>query len=290
MINKFRNPVFLISVFILMSGVSYPVYGVKTKPNYKWKRRFKGYEALLKRYKTPKGFKRVKLKTGTYKHWLRNLPMLPKKTPLKDYKGNVIADYNYYVSGLIDLDVGKKNLQHCIDVIIRLRGEYLWRTKQKNKIKFLYKTNRYFSWSKYSAGKRPKKVKGRYKLLKSTYVSHSYKNFKRYMRYLFAYTGTMHHIYEKKVKPANIKVGDFFIYQKRKGLESGHAILVLDIVKNTKGEKMILTGQSDMPAQDFHVIKNRKGSPWFKLPKADFKGEFFWPTPFKWSNLRRFKN
>src|SRR5947207_2765902 len=59
-------------------------------------------------------------------------------------------------------------------------------------------------------------------------------------------------------------LGDVFI----RGGFPGHAVIVVDVVKNKDGLKKYLIAQSYMPAQDIHVLLNpsdENGSPWYDV-------------------------
>jgi hypothetical protein len=61
-----------------------------------------------------------------------------------------------------------------------------------------------------------------------------------------------------------IKAGDVLI----RGGFPGHAVIVMDVAENKKGEKVYLLAQSYMPAQDIHVLVNPANqdlSPWYKV-------------------------
>jgi hypothetical protein len=62
----------------------------------------------------------------------------------------------------------------------------------------------------------------------------------------------------------SIEAGDVFI----KGGTPGHAVTVMDVAMNAKGEKIFLLSQSYMPAQDIHILKNFNDlsiSPWYRV-------------------------
>ncbi len=60
----------------------------------------------------------------------------------------------------------------------------------------------------------------------------------------------------------NIEPGDVLI----KGGFPGHAMIVMDVAIDEKGERWFMLAQSYMPAQDIHVVKNldTNNSPWYK--------------------------
>ena len=66
----------------------------------------------------------------------------------------------------------------------------------------------------------------------------------------------------------DIQVGDVFI----QGGFPGHAVIVVDMVKNQEGEKRFMLAQSYMPAQELQVLKNpASDEPWYSIPKLHEK-------------------
>ncbi len=256
---------------------------------YLWPRRNKIYEPLSRRIGPPRGFHRIPAPRGTYSYWLRHLPLLPKASPVRSFDGRVIvAATNPHLAAVVDMDVGKRNLQQCWDSIVRLRAEYLWATGQKNRIAFPYGGGiGRFSWPKWAAGFRPRRVtKRRYRLKRVARPSHGRKSFRRYLKHIFIWTGTIHSGKTKQVPLARIRAGDFFTWPG----SPGHAVLVLDMATDDRGRKVILIGQGFMPAQDFHVVASGQDtSPWFHLGSPpQGLSDAFWGT-FPWNSLRRFR-
>ena len=72
----------------------------------------------------------------------------------------------------------------------------------------------------------------------------------------------------KQLKPvidfSDITPGDVLI----RGGFPGHAVIVMDVAENIKGEKIFMLAQSYMPAQDIHILVNPADenlSPWYKV-------------------------
>ena len=72
---------------------------------------------------------------NSFGHYLANLKLKPHGTKVKYYNGFVKPNFWVYVA-VVDMDVGNRDLQQCADAIMRLRGEYLYQTKQYGKIHF----------------------------------------------------------------------------------------------------------------------------------------------------------
>jgi hypothetical protein len=177
---------------------------------------------------------------------------------------------------VVDIDVGKRDLQQCADAIMRLRAEWLFASRRAGDIAFNYTDGGRVPFSRWAKGERPSSSGKSWKT--SAKADNSYLSFRRYMDQVFSYAGTYSLDRElKKAPTANIAIGDVFI----KGGFPGHAVLVADMVENkATGEKRFLLLQSYMPAQEIHVLKNpavSDGSPWYSAAVA-------WPlaTP-EWS-------
>jgi hypothetical protein len=213
-----------------------------------------GDETLEQRIAPPPGFARVPVSPGSWAAWLRGLPMKPSGAPVLIFTGAQKWRQDVHVA-VVDIDVGKRDLQQCADAIMRLRAEWLFAAARKSDIAF-----------NDTDGKR---------LRFSSRRDSGYPSFRRYMDYVFAYAGTYSLERElKPVPPSDIAIGDVFI----KGGFPGHAVLVADVAANAAtGEKQFLLVQSYMPAQDIHVLKNPAagdGSPWYPAP---FGGELVTP-------------
>lgn len=204
---------------------------------------------LAQRIAPPPGFERTPQPEGSFAAWLRGLPMRPEGAPVLTHTGKPKFRQDVHVA-VVDIDVGKRDLQQCADAIMRLRAEWLFSQRRDTEIAF-----------NDTDGKRRRfSATGR----------KDHAGLRRYMDLVFAYAGTYSLERElKKVPPEDVRTGDVFI----KGGFPGHAVLVADMVENrTTGEKRFLLLQSYMPAQDMHILKNpasEDGSPWYATPIGD---------------------
>lgn len=189
----------------------------------------------------PEGFKRTDEPGTSFGGWLRALPL--KKDPtVYLYNGSVKPNQDAQFA-VINISVGNKDLQQCADAVMRLRAEYLFSQQQYDKISFtdnegtVYKFDRPFTRERFNT----------------------------YLQRVFGMCGTAS--LSKQLKPVGImdmQPGDVLI----KGGFPGHAVIVMDMAQNTKGEKIYLLAQSYMPAQDIHILKNPSDedlSPWYHL-------------------------
>jgi hypothetical protein len=235
----------------------------------------------------PPGFSRTTAGRGSFGHFLRNLRLKKPGTPVRYFNGKLKPDQGIHYA-VIDMDVGKADLQQCADAVMRLRGEYLFRGKRYGKIHFNFTSGDRVGFIKWAEGYRPV-VRGRKVFFrKKGKRDYSYRNFRRYMVKIFQYAGSMS-LSRELVRVRRIEdlgIGHIFV----QGGYPGHAVIVLDVAVNKKtGEKIFLLAQSYMPAQSIHILKNIRNSslsPWYSTGFADKLTTPEWV--FKKSHLMRF--
>lgn len=212
------------------------------EPRYAWLRSTPANQTLEQRIAPPQGFKRLPAEPGSWGEWLRNLPLKPPGSPVLTYTGAPKWRQDVHAA-VIDIDVGKRDLQQCADAIMRLRAEWLYGAGRPGEIGFNYTDGKRRAFSRTGRS--------------------DYAGFRKYMEQVFAYAGT--YSLERELKAADVadlRAGDVFI----KGGFPGHAVLVADVAVNDRGEKRFLLLQSYMPAQEMHVLKNpasTDGSAWY---------------------------
>lgn len=223
------------------------------------------------RIETPPGFQRIKTDSNGYEDYLRNLPLKDTSAKVHYFNGKLKNNTSVYCA-VIDMDLGKRDLQQCADAVMRLRAEYLYSSSRYSEIKFNFvsdaKPRFYMDYAK---------------------GDYTYATFRKYMDYIFSYANTRS-LYDEMCRVKNfdsIEIGDVLI-QKRNPY--GHAVTVVDMAINLKsGEKIFLLVQSYMPAQDIHILTNpinHELSPWYSI-----KSENEIQTPewlFYKKDLRRF--
>jgi hypothetical protein len=225
---------------------------------------------LSARIPPPEGFRPLKTKPKSFGEWLRRIPLKPAGSIVHLYNGkpktNPLAAF-----AVVDLDVDPVDLQQCADAVMRLRAEYLRDAGREEEIHFLTVGGGPLDWREW---KREKKSDG------------GYKDFRKFLKIVFdrANSASLDRQLERVSDPGSLQPGDVFI----KGGYPGHAVLVLDAAENAKGERVFLIGQSYMPAQDFHVLRNPLSSlsPWYGV-----KDKGWLVTPewiFDWKQLKRF--
>ena len=207
------------------------------------------------RFPPPEGYVR-KPDADPYVDYMRKLPLLPDGSPVLNYTGALKADQNIHVA-VLDIDVPNK-LQECSDSAQRLRTEYLYQTKQFDKIDYHFSNGMSLPWKKWAEGYRVKKEDNKTWLVKSRGKDESYENFRKYLDMLFTYAGVNSVMKEsQKITVADLRPGDSIA-------ATGHLIIVLDVVENEAGQKKFLLAQSYIPAQQIEVLKNPyEDNPWY---------------------------
>ena len=220
---------------------------------------------IVQRFTPPAGYKRVVLPGRSFGAWLRRLPLRPAGSKVMLFNGARKANQSIHAA-VIDIDVGRRDLQQCADAVMRLRAEYLYArgAGARRRIAFNYTSGDRVAWSRWQRGHRPvvrgRKVVWRRGGAKGT----SRKNFRAYLQSIFTYAGTWSLSRELRsvAKSADVRAGDVFI----QGGFPGHAVIVVDAARGPNGRRAFLLAQSFMPAQSIHVLKNPKGGVWYIAP------------------------
>jgi hypothetical protein len=234
----------------------------------------------------PEGFERVTVEKQSFAHWLRQLPLKSVPSPVLDYRGRIHKkSTDSTIAAVIDMNVSGERMQQCMDILIRLRAEYLWLHQSSEHISFPLPGGYSLDWTAWLQGYRPHFTGIQMTLNKTNLPDSSRKNFESYLHTLFAesHTQQFYHAYPA-IEPEQIKPGDFIV---KKGSKS-HAVLIVDIAIDANGSMVALIGHGDTPACEFHLLNYEKANPWFPLERS----QKFLPLPIRrkmsWDGLRRF--
>jgi hypothetical protein len=225
----------------------------------------KNGKTIEERYKVQEGFERVTCAQNSFGEYLRNLKLKPHGSKVLYYNGEEKPKSGVY-DAVVDMEIGNKNLQQCADAVMRLRAEYLFEQKEYNKIHFNFTNGFNCEYSKWKQGYRVKVNGNKTTWVKSAQPSSTYTDFRKYMDLVFNYAGTLSLSKELKSKSiGDMNVGDVFI----KGGSPGHAVIVVDMLMNTKTKnKYFMLAQSYMPAQETQILLNPNVDDytvWYKL-------------------------
>ena len=261
-----QRRVVAITVLVAASFLIAPVSAPLPAPGqsaYPWTAAARPENALAARIAPPDGFVRVEAAPGSFADWLRHLPLFPGRPPVHLYDGRVKqADVH---AAVVDIDVGDSDLQQCADAVIRLRAEYLWQAGRQDEIAFDFTSGDRAEWTRWADGWRPVVVGNFVKWVHYGAQDASRKAFRAYLDKVFSYAGTASLARELPAvtPPGDVRIGDIFI----EGGHPGHAVIVVDVARHPEsGRTVFLLAQSYMPAQQIHVLKNRRDdalSPWY---------------------------
>ncbi len=243
-------------------------------------------ETIKTRFSTPKGFVRVEPKKNSFQHYLQNFNLKPRGSKVHLYNQGLKNRQDVH-EAILNINVGKRDLQQCADATMRLRAEYLYQQKLFDNIHFNFTNGFNAKYSKWRLGERISVKGNKVTWYNGAQKGDSRKSFDKYLIMVFSYAGTLSLEKEmKKVIVKNIQIGDVFI----QGGSPGHAVIIVDIAKNDNGETIFLLAQSYMPAQEIHVLKNFNNqslSPWYKAENLETLKTPEWT--FTKNNLRRFQ-
>ena len=193
------------------------------------------------------GFRRVKVPQGSFAEFLRNYK-LKDDWNLYYYNGTTVKN-QFGGYAVLDIDIGTKDLLQCADAVMLLRAEWLYKQKRYKDIHFNALSGKRLNYTDYVGN------------------DYSYAKFRKYMDYVSAYANTAS--LEKEMQPRkieDIQIGDVFITSGN----PGHAMIVVDMAINAKGERALLFAQGMMPAQSVHVVTNLEhgeDTPWYLIDK-----------------------
>lgn len=277
------------TAYLLAAALLITATGPAAAAGYAWRGPDAGpIETLERRVAPPPGFARMPAVPGSFAAWLRGLPLKPTGSPVLLHTGAAKARQDVHAA-VIDIDVGKSDLQQCADAAMRLRAEWQFASGRPAEIAFNDTGSaRPMAFSNWAAGGRPRAVGSTLVWSRGAAADAGYGSFRRYMDAVFTYAGTHSLARELASVPvADLQAGDLFI----KGGFPGHAVLVADVVDNgASGEKRFLLVQSYMPAQSIHLLKNPEagdGSPWYPRDFGDLLVTPEWT--FARESLKRWK-
>ncbi len=202
--------------------------------------------SCVRELSVPRGYERIDGDDRNYTRFLRSIPLKPRGSEVVLYRGGGAARFGSRVKyAVIDLPL-LSNDEQCADVCMRLRAEYLFSQGKCGRIHFsdLAGTDHYYT------GGRSRKA------------------FESYMRRIYAVANTAslaRELPRRNLK--DVQPGDILVYPARKGHKYGHAIFVLDVAQNGKGQKMVMLAEGNTPACSMHIIRNLeswRNHGWFK--------------------------
>ncbi len=217
-------------------------------------------QTIDSRFKPPKGFVRIPTGSNDFGKYLRKIPLKPPGSPVLYYNNNPIPNQNNHAA-VLDISIGKKNLQQCADAVIRLKAEWLFEAKKFELISFHLTNGMEVPFTKWAQGFRIKVTGNQTKWYKRyDQENFSHNSLLSYLEFVYTYAGTLSLANESDhIAYDSLEIGAIFIQPG----SPGHCVIVVDMAINTAtGDKVFLLAQSYMPAQSIHILKHTQGA-WF---------------------------
>jgi hypothetical protein len=233
------------------------------------------------RFNLPEGYERMPAAQNSYASFLRSLHMLPHRFAYND------SPLKNLSAGLLNMTT-IANLWQDIQLCIRLRGEYLFRQHQYNKIIFSIITPDRFTYSEWVDGLLLV-INDKMHLTKQSLSVDRYSTFIRYLSFIFTHSDISTLLTD--VQPAFVNAimpGDMFIQT----AHPEYAVIVLDVAFSlTTGERIFLLAKYYSRGQNAYVLVNPEksnGSPWYSIKAG--RNEIVTPEiVFHRQDLRRFR-
>ena len=235
----------------------------------------------------PAGFARSAEAAGSYGDWLRHLPLAPPSTPVRNHDGSAKAKQSS-AAAVINIDVGRRDLQQCADAVMRLRAEYLRAAGRSEDLSFKFTSGDAYPYARWLDGRRPRVQGNRVGWTQGPAVADDRGQFRSWLDVIFTYAGTWSMVRDSEpvASVSDLRIGDVLI----QGGFPGHALLVVDLARSPDGETAVLLAQSYMPAQSIHVVVNPAdpaAGPWYRLDDRSPIRTPDWPRPFLPREFRR---
>ncbi|WP_162946252.1 DUF4846 domain-containing protein [Chitinophaga barathri] len=231
---------------------------------------------------TPQGYQRIPQPVGSFGEWLRKTTLKQDNTVYL-YNGRPKSNQSAQYA-VLDIPVGKRDLQQCADAVMRLYAEYRFANGQYNRIVFHATDGTKMDYEGWRKGDRFVLSGSRLVRKRSARPCDTRACFEQYLQTVFSYAGTLS--LQRELAPGGnaVNPGDVFI----QGGSPGHVVIVMDVAQNNKGERVFLLAQSYMPAQDIHILKNpASSSPWYHNTPQQALQTPEWDFPA--GSLRSFK-
>ena len=205
------------------------------------------------RFAPPVGFARVPMEALSFGAYLRALPLKPSEAQVHLYDGSLKHRQDVQAA-VVDLSVGKRDLQQCADAVMRLRAEHLFAQGRIDDIHFNFTNGFRTDFRRWVNGQRIQ-VEGAHgtRWIGGGKVGATHDDLLSYLHMVHTYAGTLS--LSKELTDATLSPmapGDVFIH----GGSPGHAMIVIDVARDAQGRTAFLLAQSYMPAQDIHVVQN----------------------------------
>ena len=186
-------------------------------------------ESVAQRFNAPPGFVRERLAPESFDRWLRLLPLQPAGTPVRLFDGRRKARQDLHAA-VVDIDVGRIDLQQCADAVIRLRAEYLFARSRDEEMAFDFTSGDRLGFARWTAGWRPIVDGAKVRWRQGAANTRGHESLRRYLHTIFMYAGTysLSRQMMAVARHQSVRIGDVYL----EGGFPGHAMIVVDRTVN----------------------------------------------------------
>ena len=143
---------------------------------------------------------------NSWQYFLQHLPVTDG--PILDYTGHRVAFQEKH-TGIVNYDVGTRDLQQCADALIRLRAEYLYSRQRYNEIGFHFVNGKFYTWNAYCKG--IKIISNGRDITTGQASAYTHESLRKYLDIVYEYASTIS--LAKELKAAdNLAVGTVIIH------------------------------------------------------------------------------
>jgi hypothetical protein len=212
------------------------------------------------RFAPPEGFSRVPAEEGSFGAYLRALPLKPDGDVIYLYDGTIKPDDRF--DAVLKMEVGPRDFMRNTNLLLRLRGEYLYQAGRFEDIEFHFFSGFVFPFAKWAEGSRIN-VKGN-KVDWSAPAAEpddSPEALRSYLTTLFIYSNATA-IRQDLLQAVRVEAGYLFT--------GAGGAMIADMAADGDGRTAVLLCRGGDPEQEGYVVKNtgdRDASPWFIVPQ-----------------------
>jgi len=238
-------------------------------------------DLLTDRFPPPDGFTRVDVAASSFGGWLRTRTVLPATEPVRRFDGEIVnAPWSL---GVVELDVGKKDLQQCADSAIRLYADWRRASGTLATTSFHATSGDVIPWSRYARGERAFARgnglgwRDRQTMASPDTIDAVYRT---WLDDVFMFAGSASLGQDTTSVAGPLVPGDLLVLPG----SPGHVLVVMDVAEDRdRGTQRLLLAQGFMPAQSFHVIG------WYAPNDEGAVVVPSWPKAFDKQSRRRFR-
>jgi hypothetical protein len=219
----------------------------------------------------PAGYARVALPVGAFASSLRQLELSDQRELLSgDGKILLCDDEKVAVTTAAPFD--NKN-DTGLDGIVRLWGDYLWKSHAPATISFPLDNGQRAVWKDWRDGLRPREAGGRYVFTQVTTPNGSRANYDQYLAFVAEAMGAIALRRESSIVfEDSLSVGDLIVALGKKN--ESRVGIILDVCKGPRGDKLYLLGTCGTPSTYLYIARPyapvQGKNEWFTLEGAEY--------------------